>query len=174
MIDKIMTQHRDDTVDETVPEFMAEMVDDLGTIPKNERLGHPGRLKRRHCTKWLLATAAGALVLIVLLSIAFDSEEPKVAADSPRTGLVRIEERLKALETKISRIEKSLDPGLLEKKINPSRSKSDEQYHTVRSGDNLSAIASKYGITVDRLCQLNQLTVDQPIKPDQKLLVSRN
>ena len=174
MIDNTMTQHRDDTVDEAVPEFMAEMVDDLGSIPKNERLGHPDRLKHRHRAKWLLAAAAGALVLIVLLSIAFDYEEPREATDSLGAGLVRIEARLKALETKISRIEKSLDPGLLEKKINLSKSKPHERYHTVRSGDNLSAIASKYGITVDRLCQLNQLTVDQPIKPDQKLLVSRN
>jgi LysM repeat protein len=173
MIDKIVTQKRDDTVDDAIPEFMAEMVDDMEYIPKNERLGRASRLKRKHRSKWLLTIASGALVLIVVLAIAFDNEEKPAggAAGSPEAGIVRIEKRLEALETKIALMEKSMRSDPYEKKSKPT-SKPGNRYHTVRPGDNLSAIASKYGITVDRLCRLNRLTIDQPIKPDQKLLVS--
>jgi len=173
MNQKTVRHERDDTVDEAIPEFMNDMVDDLEYIPRNERLGRAGRLKRKHRSKWLLTISSGALVLIVVLTIAFDNEEKSAggAAGSPEAGLVRIEKRLEALETKIVLMEKSMRSDPYKKKSKPA-SKPGNRYHTVRSGDNLSAIASKYGITVDRLCQLNQLTIDQTIKPDQKLLVS--
>ncbi len=166
MTDKTVKHNRD----EAVPEFMNDMVDDLEYIPRNERLGRAGRLKRKRNAKLLLSVASGVLILLVILTIAFDNEEkPARGAD-----LVQIEKRLGALETKIARIEKSLDPRLHEKKATSINSKSQEGYHTVRPGDSLSAIATKYGLTVDMLCKLNQLTVDKPIKPDQKLLVSPN
>ena len=161
---------------EAVPEFMNDMVDDLEYIPRNERLGRAGRLKRKRNAKLLLSVASGVLILLVVLAIAFDNGEKPArgAANSLEAALVQIEKRLGALETKIARIEKSLDPRLHEKKATSINSKSQEGYHTVRPGDNLSAIASKYGITVDLLCKLNRLTVDKPIKPDQKLQVSPN
>ena len=176
MTDKTVKQQRDDTVDEAVPEFMAGMVDDLEYIPRNERLGRAGRLKRKHNTKWLLAVASGVLVLVVVLTIAFDNEgkSARGATDSLEAGIVRIEDRLGALEAKIALIEKSMNPDFLEKKAASTLSESQEEYHTVRPGDSLSEIATKYGLTVDMLCKLNQLTVDKPIKPDQKLLVSPN
>jgi hypothetical protein len=151
--------------DEAVPEFMNDIVDDLEYIPRNERLGRAARLKRKQRSKWLLTIASGAFVLIVVLAIAFDNEEKSArgTAGSSEAVLIRIEKRLEVLETKIALMEKSMPT-----------SKPKNAYHTVRPGDNLSAIASKYGITVDRLCQLNQLTGDETIKPDQKLLVSRN
>ena len=172
MTDKTVKHERD----EAVPEFMNDIVDDLEYIPRNERLGHAGRLKRKRNSKWLLSVASGVLVLLVVLAIAFDSEEKPArgAADSLEAALVQIEERLGALETKIARFEKSIDPRLHEKKATSIKSKSQEGYHTVRPGDSLSAIATKYGLTVDVLCKLNQLTVDKPIKPGQKLLVSPN
>ena len=46
MKQKAIKKERDDTVDEAVPEFMAGMVDELEYIPRNERLGRAGRLKR--------------------------------------------------------------------------------------------------------------------------------
>lgn len=171
MIDKIVTQKRDDTVDDAIPEFMAEMVDDMEYIPKNERLGRANRLKRKHRSKWLLTIASGALLLIVVVAIAFDNGEKSAGGDSPKAGLVRLEKRLEALEGKIALMEQNMRSDPHQKKSKPTP-KPGNRYHTVRPGDNLSAIASKYGITVDRLCQLNRLTIDQPIKPDQKLLVS--
>jgi cell division protein FtsB len=155
--------------DEAVPEFLSGMVDELEYIPRNERLGRAGRLKRNHKMKWLLAIAIAALILIVVLATAFEDKEE--GADSLEASLARIEERLKTLETKIARIE-DLSPQLLEKGAASTESSSRESYHIVSPGDTLSGIAGKYGLTVQVLCKLNQLTVDQPIKPGQKLLVS--
>jgi len=176
MTDKNVKQQRDYIVDEAVPEFMNDIVDDLEYIPRNGRLGRAGRLKRKRNAKWLLSVASGVLILLVVLAIAFDNGEKPArgAADSLEAALVRIEERLGALETKIARFEKSTDPRLRKKTAGSIKSKFQEEYHTVRPGDNLSAIAGKYGLTVDMLCKLNQLTVDKPIKPGQKLLVSPN
>jgi superfamily II DNA/RNA helicase len=172
MTDKTVKHDRD----EAVPEFMNDIVDDLEYIPRNGRLGRAGRLKRKRNAKWLLSVASGVLILLVVLAIAFDNEEKPArgAADSLETALVQIEKRLEALETKIARFENSIDPRLHEKKATSIKSKPQKDYHTVQPGDNLSAIATKYGLTVDMLCKLNQLTADKPIKPDQKLLVSPN
>ena len=158
--------------DEAFPEFMTEIVDDLEYIPRDERLGWAGRLKRKRNAKWLLPIASGVLILIVVLAIAFDNEGKSgpEASDSLKAGLARIEERLDVLETKIARMEKDRpDPNETKAR---STSKTRPRYHIVLPGDSLSAIAGQYGITVDQLCKLNQLTVDTPIRPGQKLLVS--
>ena len=46
------------------------------------------------------------------------------------------------------------------------------RYHEVRSGETLYRIALQYGISVDELCRLNNLTPEQAIQPGQKLLVA--
>jgi RND family efflux transporter MFP subunit len=46
------------------------------------------------------------------------------------------------------------------------------QYHEVRKGDSLYLIATKYGLSVDELCHLNNMHPRQIIRPGQKLLVS--
>jgi len=46
------------------------------------------------------------------------------------------------------------------------------QYHVVSSGDTLSKIGEKYGISVDELCRLNNMKKTDTIHPGQKLLVS--
>lgn len=170
-----VNRQKDEIIDEAVPEFMAEMVDDLEYIPRNERIGRAGRLKRKTGVTPFLVIASVALIVMVVLAVAFANKKPAGGATGTlEAGLLRIEERLKELETKIARIERSLNPTQNEKEKTVSHPKSRTRYHTVRAGDNLSAIALKYGLTVDRLCQLNRLTVDEPIKPDQKLLVSSN
>ena len=47
-----------------------------------------------------------------------------------------------------------------------------KQYHEVQSGDSLYSIASKYGLSVDELCRLNDVNPSQTIRPGQKLVVS--
>ena len=42
-------------------------------------------------------------------------------------------------------------------------------FHRVRSGDNLSVIAKKYGTTVSQLCRLNGITTKTIIRPGQSL-----
>lgn len=45
------------------------------------------------------------------------------------------------------------------------------QYHTVRSGDTLSAIARKYGTTVNKICQLNNIKSTTILSLGKKLRV---
>ncbi|MGD8226324.1 MAG: LysM peptidoglycan-binding domain-containing protein [Desulfobacteraceae bacterium] len=51
--------------------------------------------------------------------------------------------------------------------------KTDAAYHQVQQGETLYGIAKKYGISLAELCRLNQISTGQPIKPGQKLLVSK-
>jgi len=44
--------------------------------------------------------------------------------------------------------------------------------HEVRRGENLYRISSKYGLTIDELCRLNNITRSQPIYPGQKLIIA--
>ena len=45
------------------------------------------------------------------------------------------------------------------------------QYHTVRSGDTLGALARKYGTTVTRICQLNNIKSTSILRIGQRLRV---
>ena len=47
-----------------------------------------------------------------------------------------------------------------------------KQYHEVQSGESLYLIATKYGLSVDELCRLNNINPRQIIRPGQKLLVT--
>ena len=46
------------------------------------------------------------------------------------------------------------------------------RYHEVRSGETLYRISRQYGISLDELCRLNNLSPEQAIHPGQKLLVA--
>ena len=46
------------------------------------------------------------------------------------------------------------------------------RYHEVRSGETLYRISRQYGISMDELCRLNNLTPEQAIHPGHKLLVA--
>jgi LysM repeat protein len=50
----------------------------------------------------------------------------------------------------------------------------EKQYHTVQKGESLSGISKKYGISVEELRKLNNLSADKPIRVGQKILVSRD
>ena len=93
---------------------------------------------------------AGAVVLIIIF-IAFLSLGRIYLSESDFNALIkrvdRIEERLANLEGKT-------------------------QYHVVARGESLSQIAGKYGLTVDKLRNLNKMTPRQNIQTGQKLLVS--
>ena len=47
-----------------------------------------------------------------------------------------------------------------------------EKYHVVRSGDTLSGISRKYGVSVDELCRLNKIDKGDPIYPGQRVLLA--
>jgi len=118
-----------------------------------------------------------------------------------QSKFVSLEERIAGLEKQITDLQEKLgtvgpDPALLQRvdalaqkvealekhraaepKVNLSaRSKSEvpleEQYHTVQKGETLYQISKKYGISVEELRKLNNLSADQPIRIGQKLVVS--
>ena len=43
------------------------------------------------------------------------------------------------------------------------------RYHIVRPGDTLSGIAKRYGVSVNRLCQLNRIGRNSIIRPKQRI-----
>lgn len=45
------------------------------------------------------------------------------------------------------------------------------KYHTVKSGDNLSQIAARYGTSVDRLCNLNGMSRNDILRIGQKIRI---
>lgn len=53
----------------------------------------------------------------------------------------------------------------------PKNQPAAKRYHTVRQGQNLYRISLQYGISVDELCRLNNMTQKDPIRPGQKLIV---
>jgi hypothetical protein len=93
---------------------------------------------------------AGVVILIIIF----------VALLSLR-GFYLSESDFSALTKRMDRIEERL--ANLEEKT---------QYHVVARGESLSQIAGKYGLTVDKLRNLNKMTPRQNIQAGQKLRVS--
>ncbi|MFI3262392.1 MAG: M23 family metallopeptidase [Rikenellaceae bacterium] len=56
-------------------------------------------------------------------------------------------------------------------KIREQIALSEAVYHTVRSGDNLSRIASKYKVSIDQICRLNKITRSTTIRIGRKLRI---
>jgi LysM repeat protein len=81
--------------------------------------------------------------------------------------------RIEALAQKVEALEKQPTAESRRKPSAPSKPAFDEeQYHTVQKGETLSRISKKYGISVEELRKLNNLSEDQPIYTGQKLRIS--
>lgn len=57
------------------------------------------------------------------------------------------------------------------KAAKPVKSQTGPQYHQVKAGDTLYSVSRRYGLSVDGLRRLNQLTSKATIYPGQKLLI---
>jgi LysM repeat protein len=95
----------------------------------------------------------------------------KIATLGPDSGLLQ---RVEALDQKVEALEKQ---PTAESKAKPSPSPKpavsiEKQYHTVQKGETLYRIGKKYGISVEELRKLNNLSSDQPLHTGQKLQVS--
>jgi len=99
---------------------------------------------------------------------------PQSMADRSGKSLTQ---RLDKLAQKVDQLEKrtASAPGKTEapypiqrRPLPPDKGR----YHEVRSGETLYRISRQYGISVDELCRLNNLTPEQAIHPGQKLLVA--
>jgi len=86
--------------------------------------------------------------------------------------------QLEALTKRVEALEKRGQQPGVESKTRPTPTKptaaSQMKYHTVQRGETLLKIGKKYGITVEELRKLNNLSKGQSIKVGQKLLVSVN
>jgi len=84
--------------------------------------------------------------------------------------------QVEVLTKKMEALEKRGQETGVESKTRPAPTKpvvaSQEKYHTVQKGEHLLKIGKKYGITVEELRKLNNLSKGQSIKIGQKLLVS--
>jgi len=99
-------------------------------------------------------------------------------------------QQLDALAQKVEALEKQKQPAAetrakssapskpaAETKAKPSApskpaASTEKQYHTVQKGDTLYRISKKYGISVEELRKLNNLSGDQALRSGQKLQVS--
>lgn len=92
-----------------------------------------------------------------------------------KTGELRREELLlKRRHFSIyAKFEQDFDEELEIAKIEEAERKAAQaiQYHTVRSGDTLGALARKYGTTVNRICQFNGIKSTSIIRIGQRLRV---
>ena len=117
--------------------------------------------------------------------------------DKRISRLEDVEKRASHLEAEVKELKHSMSKidrtgGSLRKKLDKLTQKMDQlqrgvasptvkkepisqekrQYHTVRNGDTLYSIASRYGISLAELRRINNLTPNQDIYPNQKLLVT--
>jgi LysM repeat protein len=127
-----------------------------------------------------------AILLIVLL---------------PRSENYSLERKINSLETRLKKIEGSLDRLIwiearleqMEEKskeitvfmntverlgvsstqttTKPAEAVDDVRYHKVRAGETLFGISRRYGVTVEELRRLNKLPPKAVIHPEQKLLI---
>ena len=81
------------------------------------------------------------------------------------------------LSRRIDQLEKTLAANAQRRKTStpaPEKTKGQAktEYHEVQRGETLFRISQNYGLSLEQLCALNQITPQTPIHPGQKLLVS--
>lgn len=84
-------------------------------------------------------------------------------------------QRMEALTQRVEALEKRT-PATTESKAKVAPPtpvvKGQKRYHKVQKGETLSRISKKYGVSVEELRRLNNLSADQSVRTGQKLLVS--
>jgi hypothetical protein len=134
------------------------------------------KLERRY----LMFGAIGVLVLVVVFILFFgggsgvsredfntisakldELEKRLTKLEGTNAKMASLESHVKELDQVVDRLNRSITsvPGRI-------------RYHVVRSGETLSLIAQRYGITVNELCRINRLTPKSVIHPGQKILVT--
>jgi septal ring factor EnvC (AmiA/AmiB activator) len=122
--------------------------------------------------QWRALIIANSVLLaaIVLIVLVFGGGQKESSKD-----LDQIKAKLEQLEERLTRLEgQSADlPQRRTKEVEPESRKSEEgRYHVVRTGDTLSGISQRYGMTIGELCRLNGIKRTTVIRVGQRLLVS--
>ena len=138
-----------------------------------------------------------SLVLGVLFLSAVVFISGGCGGETPREDLALINGRLEQLESKLAQLEAQYTETnesvttlgsyviSLEEKIakltqeaekasvaKQTVSQEKKQYHKVIRGDTLYSISRKYGLSVEEIRRLNNLSINKPIQPGQKLMVT--
>jgi LysM repeat protein len=95
----------------------------------------------------------------------------------PGGEMVPLEEQVESLSERVERLEKAVaagasKPGGISPRSGEASPVPGGRYHMVHQGDTLSKIANQYGISVEQLCRLNNMTPYQVIYPGERLLVA--
>jgi hypothetical protein len=117
----------------------------------------------------ILTIAASVVILLIAVMILFFGG----ARMTPSKDLGSLREKLDRLERRVVHLEGLARKSLHSIPLEDSASEMSEEgrYHTVSSGDTLSGIAERYGLTVSELCRLNQMTPNTVIRVGQMLLI---
>lgn len=174
-------------------EMAGDIADDIArTLKKGEIVRPTGNSGGFNLHGWL-AISCGVLIAVLItvfcLFFACRDEKPREEAASLNARLGELEKRLtpleaapervslleqkvKSLQQSVTTLEKSraarLQAQATKKKAVSTAKK---RYHVVRQGEVLFKIARQYGISVNELCRLNNITQKAVIRPGQKLFI---
>lgn len=183
----MIERHETETQKEET-DFFDDISEELGYPPEDKTEQRAIRSDDAGVSpRLIMAGSAGAVVLIALMAFFFagasevsqsDLAILKSGLDRIETRLVQLEglnKRMNSLEKEVGRIKASVGntrtPTARTETPAPAPS-TPKEYYTVRSGDSLYHIAKRHGLTVARLCQLNDMNPKKPIQPGQRLLVT--
>ena len=96
--------------------------------------------------------------------------ERKESETRPTPKIDALSRRMDRLENKVAAVDQRPQPSRPAPEKTTPQAKA--KYHEVRRGETLFRISKDYGLSLEQLCRLNQITPQTPIQPGQKLLVS--
>ena len=96
--------------------------------------------------------------------------EGKEPERRPTPGLDELSRRIERLESQMTAVARG--PVASEPAPEKTTPQTKTRYHEVRRGETLFRISKNYGLSLEQLCRLNQITPETPISPGQKILVT--
>lgn len=105
-------------------------------------------------------------------------KEQELAAATRSANHIKVEDEQKhnssvaATSNKVPAAPTSTDSDSQEQPIIAPQTKEKSISHSVKKGDTLSAIARKYGTTINKLCELNGIKTNTTLRPGQTLKCS--
>jgi LysM repeat protein len=102
-----------------------------------------------------------------------DAELIEFANDAKATS-IKLEEKISELNQQLEKIAARPSASAVGKPAQPPAAVSQGKgQHTVARGETLYSIARRYGLSVDELRRINNLSPDRPIQAGQKLVVAQ-
>jgi len=97
----------------------------------------------------------------------------KISTSDPGAALLqRVDDLALKVETLEKQTHQTPEPKAKPSPFSKPTVSTKNQYHRVQKGETLYRIGRKYGISVEELQKLNNMSSDQPLRTGQRLLVS--